>query len=66
MKFCDMPYERIDFEKVKEELLELMEAFKSAGSAQKQFLFYLLKVNSLIQLFPEPGRVGADHRGCGI
>lgn len=37
MKFCDMPYERIDFEKVKEELLGLMEAFKMAKSAQDQF-----------------------------
>lgn len=37
MKFCDMPYERIDFEKVKEELLGLMEAFKMAKSAQEQF-----------------------------
>ena len=37
MKFCDMPYERIDFDKVKEELLGLMEAFKMAKSAQEQF-----------------------------
>ena len=37
MKFCDMPYERIDFGKVKEELLGLMKAFEMAESAQEQF-----------------------------
>ena len=30
MKFKDMPYERVDFEKTKEELKKLMEALKAA------------------------------------
>ena len=29
MKFCDMPYERVDFEKAKEELLGLMNRGKT-------------------------------------
>lgn len=49
MKFCDMPYERIDFEKVKEELLGLMEAFKMAKSAQEQFEIHKNIIGSQIK-----------------
>ena len=37
MKFCDMPYERVDFEKAKEELLGLMKEFQEAKSGEEQF-----------------------------
>ncbi len=37
MKFCDMPYERVDFEKAKEELLQLMQEFQEAKSGEEQF-----------------------------
>lgn len=37
MKFCDMPYERVDFEKAKEELLGLMQEFQEAKSGEEQF-----------------------------
>lgn len=37
MKFKDMPYERVDFEKTKEELKKLMEALKTAKNGEEQF-----------------------------
>lgn len=37
MKFCDIPYERVDFEKAKEELLGLMQEFQEAKSGEEQF-----------------------------
>ena len=37
MKFCDMPYQRIDFAEAKKELSALMEAFKQAEDAEAQF-----------------------------
>lgn len=37
MKFQDMPYERVDFDKVEAELKELMEAFDKAASGEEQF-----------------------------
>ena len=37
MKFKDMPYERIDFEKAKEELAGLIQALKEAKSGEEQF-----------------------------
>ena len=37
MKFKDMPYERVDFEKTKEELKKLMEALKAAKNGEEQF-----------------------------
>lgn len=53
MKFCDMPYERIDFGKVKEELLGLMKAFEMAESAQNS-----LKSTKSIM----PSLTGFPHR----
>ena len=51
MKFKDMPYERIDFEKAKAELLEIMEKSKAAKSGEEQFevhkMFY--RLNDKIQ-----------------
>ena len=37
MKFKDMPYERVDFEKTKEELKKMMEALKAAKNGDEQF-----------------------------
>lgn len=37
MKFQDMPYERVDFTKVEEEMKELMREFDAAGSGEEQF-----------------------------
>ena len=37
MKFKDMPYERIDFEKAREELTGLIKALKEAKSGEEQF-----------------------------
>ena len=34
MKFCDMPYQRIDFAEAKKELNALMEEFKQAEDAE--------------------------------
>lgn len=35
MKFCDMPYERVDFEKTSKQLLELVEKAKNANSGEE-------------------------------
>ena len=40
MKFKEMPYERIDFEQVQKELMELMEAFDAAKSGEEQFAIH--------------------------
>lgn len=37
MKFSEMPYERVEIEKVKEEFAAIMEASKAAGSGEEQF-----------------------------
>lgn len=37
MKFCDMPYERVDYEKFEQQLLALIEEFKAAKSGEEQF-----------------------------
>lgn len=37
MKFQDMPYKRVDFDKVKEEFGALMESFDKAKSGEEQF-----------------------------
>lgn len=37
MKFKDMPYERVDFDRVEKEMRELMEAFDNAKSGREQF-----------------------------
>ncbi len=37
MKFKDMPYERVDFQKVEKEMRNLMEEFDRAGSGEEQF-----------------------------
>ena len=37
MKFSQMPYERVDFNKVEEEFTQLMKEFKEAGNGEKQF-----------------------------
>lgn len=37
MKFHDMPYERVDFDKAQQELKNLMEEFDRAGSGEEQF-----------------------------
>ena len=37
MKFTEMPYERVDFEQIKKEFGELMQAFDAAGSGEEQF-----------------------------
>lgn len=37
MKFSDMPYERVDLEKLKEDFAELERELKAASSAQQQF-----------------------------
>lgn len=37
MKFQDMPYERVDFQKVEEEFGQLMKEFDQADSGEKQF-----------------------------
>lgn len=37
MKFKDMPYERVDFDKVEKEMKALMEEFDAAGSGEEQF-----------------------------
>lgn len=37
MKFKDMPYERVDFEKVTEEAAQIMADFESAKSGEEQF-----------------------------
>ena len=36
MKFSEMPYERIDFDAVKEELSSIIKAFQEAGTPQAQ------------------------------
>ena len=37
MKFKDMPYERVDFDKVDEEFKQLMAEFDAAKSGEEQF-----------------------------
>lgn len=37
MKFKDMPYERVDLDKIQEEFNELLEEFKAAKSGEEQF-----------------------------
>ncbi len=37
MKFKDMPYERVDFDKVEKEMRALMEEFDAAASGEEQF-----------------------------
>jgi len=37
MKFSEMPYERVEFDKVKEEFIVIMEASKAAKSGEEQF-----------------------------
>ncbi|MGN0399952.1 MAG: M3 family oligoendopeptidase [Blautia sp.] len=37
MKFCDMPYKRIDFEEAKAEVRMLMEEFQKAADGEEQF-----------------------------
>lgn len=37
MKFSEMPYERVEFDKVKEEFLAIMEESKAAKSGEEQF-----------------------------
>lgn len=37
MKFKDMPYERVDFDKVAEKMTALMKEFEEAGSGEEQF-----------------------------
>ena len=37
MKFSEMPYERVEFDKVKEEFIAIMEASKAAKSGEEQF-----------------------------
>lgn len=37
MKFCDMPYKRIDFEEAKTEVRNLMEEFQKAADGEEQF-----------------------------
>lgn len=37
MKFQDMPYERVDFNRVEEEMNALMKEFEEAGSGEEQF-----------------------------
>ena len=37
MKFKDMPYARVDFEQVKENLKQLMDALKIAKDGEEQF-----------------------------
>lgn len=37
MKFCDMPYERVDFAQVEEEFKQLMSEFDAAQSGEEQF-----------------------------
>lgn len=53
MKFSEMQYQRIDFEKVLSELKELEEALANAGSAEEQFAvhqrFYLLQDHVMTQ-----------------
>ena len=56
MKFKDMPYERVDFTQVEDEMKELMTAFDQAGSGEEQFAvherFYALtdRVNTLMTI----------------
>lgn len=56
MKFCDMPYERIDFAKVEEELRSLMKRLSEAGDAEEAFAvhkeYYVLsdKVSTQVTL----------------
>lgn len=37
MKFCDMPYERVDFAQVQEEFQQIMKDFAAAKSGEEQF-----------------------------
>lgn len=37
MKFCDMPYTRVDFEQVREEFEQIMQDFEQAKSGEEQF-----------------------------
>lgn len=37
MKFCDMPYKRIDFDEAKAEVRNLMEEFQKAADGEEQF-----------------------------
>ncbi len=37
MKFCDMPYKRVDFAQVQEEFEQLMQDFENAKSGEEQF-----------------------------
>ena len=67
MKFKDMPYTRVDFEQVKEELKQLMEALKAAKDGEEQFeihkKFYKLNDSTdsgnPVLYPPYPG-----HHGC--
>ena len=51
MKFKDMPYTRVDFEQVKEELKQLMEALKAAKDGEEQFEIHkkFYKLNDRVQ-----------------
>lgn len=51
MKFKDMPYERIDFVQVKEQLKKLMEKLEEAGSGGEQFAVHkeFYKLNDRVQ-----------------
>ena len=37
MKFQDMPYERVDFEQVEQDMKQLMQEFEAAKSGEEQF-----------------------------
>ena len=51
MKFKDMPYARVNFEQVKEELKQLMEALKAAKDGEEQFEIHkkFYKLNDRVQ-----------------
>ena len=51
MKFKAMPYTRVDFEQVKEELKQLMEALKAAKDGEEQFEIHkkFYKLNDRVQ-----------------
>ena len=70
MKFKDMPYERVDFDRVEKEMKALMEEFDAAKSGEEQFevhrKYYKLTDQVETAMTIAHIRYDADtSRGCG-
>lgn len=62
MKFCDMPYERVDFDRVDEELTGLIRELEAAKSGEEQFAVHqrFYKLTDHVQTLMTIGEVRHD------